>query len=166
MHKIYILYYPGKGSQTKSSSIPVHSVCARLKYFTHPIHSSLLWYSEKRPVQNTQSASFSSTSVESSAKGTARSVFEPYKVSDGVGSRQTLSSVCLEDQEEHWTQADWFWITRAVWFPFSELPQHIFCNEFDIFFAVQPRVFGCVFRLGTELISDARRASAEVNGAK
>jgi hypothetical protein len=33
-----------------------------------------------------------------------------------------------------------------------------------IFFAVPPRVFGYRFRLGTGLISDIRRASAEVNG--
>ena len=50
------------------------SVCAYLKCFAHRIHSFPLWSSEKRPVQNTQSASCSSSSVESSAKGTARSV--------------------------------------------------------------------------------------------
>jgi hypothetical protein len=31
-------------------------------------------------------------------------------VSNGDGSLQTLSSVFLRDQEEHSTQADWFWI--------------------------------------------------------
>jgi len=36
----------------------------------------------------------------------------------------------------------------------------------SIFFVVPPRVFGCRFRLGTGLIPDARRASAEVNGEK
>jgi hypothetical protein len=35
-----------------------------------------------------------------------------------------------------------------------------------IFFAVLPRGFGFRFRLGTGLISDDRRASAEVNGDK
>ena len=46
------------------------------KYFAHRIHSSTLWSSEKLPVQNTQSASCPSSSVESSAKGTVRSVSE------------------------------------------------------------------------------------------
>ena len=60
------------------------------KYFAHRIHSSTLWSSEKLPVQNTQSASCSSSSVESSAKGTVSSVSESDRMSDGVGSRQTL----------------------------------------------------------------------------
>ena len=49
-----------------------------------------MWSSEKRPVQNTQSASCSSSSVELSAKGTARSVSERVGVSDGVWFSQTL----------------------------------------------------------------------------
>jgi len=56
-----------------------------------------------------------------------------------------LSSVFLKDQEEHSTQADW---------------------ELVVFATVPPRGFGCRFRLGTALISDAWRASAEVNGEK
>jgi len=84
--------YLWKGSQTRSSSILPQSVCAHLKYvyFAHHIHSSTLRYSEKRPVQNTQSASCFSSSVESSAKGTVSSVSESDRMSDGVGSRQTL----------------------------------------------------------------------------
>jgi len=38
--------------------------------------------------------------------------------------------------------------------------------ELVIFFAVPPRGFGFRFRLGTGLISDDQRASAEVNGEK
>jgi len=41
-----------------------------------------------------------------------------------------------------------------------------FLGELLIFFAVPPRGFGCRYRLGTALIPDARRASAEVNGEK
>jgi hypothetical protein len=82
--------YPWQSSQTKSSSMPAHSVCVHLKYFTYCILSSPLRSSEKRPVQNKQSASCISSYVESSAKGTARSVSESDGVSDGVGSRQTL----------------------------------------------------------------------------
>jgi len=63
-------------------------VCAHLKYFPHRIHSSTLWSSKKRPVLNTKSASCS-TSVESSAKATVRSVSVSDGASDGVGSRQT-----------------------------------------------------------------------------
>jgi hypothetical protein len=81
---------PRQVSQTKSSSIPTQSLYAHLKYFAHGIHPSLLWSSEKRPVQNTQSASCSSSSVESLARGAASSVSEYDRVSDGVGSRQTL----------------------------------------------------------------------------
>jgi hypothetical protein len=72
--------------KTNSSSIPAQSVCAHLQYFAHRIHSSPLLCSDKRPVQNTQSAS----SVELSARGTASSLSESDGVSDGVGSRQTL----------------------------------------------------------------------------
>jgi hypothetical protein len=66
-----------------------------LQYFAHRIHSSPLWSSEKRPVQNTQSASFSS-SVESSARGTASSVSESDGVSDVVGSHQTFLFLLFE----------------------------------------------------------------------
>jgi len=58
---------------------------------------------------------------------------ESYKVSEGVGSRQTLSSVFLKDQEEHSTQAEWFWIYWPIWFSFSELPHQIFCKVNSIF---------------------------------
>ena len=74
--------YPWQCSQTKSSSIPPQSVCAHLRYFAHRIYSSTLWPSEKRPVQNIHSASCS-PSVESSAKGTVRSVSKSDSVSDG-----------------------------------------------------------------------------------
>jgi len=83
-------------TQTKNKTVFTHdkphkqSVCAHLKCFAHRIHSSPLWSSEKRPVYNTQSASCSSSSVEPSAKGTARSVSKSDGVSDGVGFRQTL----------------------------------------------------------------------------
>jgi hypothetical protein len=78
--------YLRQGSQTKSSSIPAQSVCTHLKHFTHRIQSSPLWSSEKRPVQSEQSVSHISSYVESSAKGTARSVFESDGVSDAVGT--------------------------------------------------------------------------------
>ena len=75
--------------QAKNKTVFIHdkaqkqSMCAHLKYFAHRIHCSPLWSSEKRPVHNTQSASCSSSStVESSAKGTARSVSESDEVSD------------------------------------------------------------------------------------
>jgi hypothetical protein len=72
-------------------------VCAHLQYFAHRIHYSTLWSSEKRLVQNAQSASCSSSSsVESSARGTASLVSQSDGVSDGVGFRQTLSSVFLD----------------------------------------------------------------------
>ena len=45
-------------------------------------------------------------------------------------------------------------------------PTKFLKDELVIFFTVPPRGFGCRFRLGTALISDARRASVEVNGEK
>ena len=68
-----------------------HKMCAPIWNISQ-IESSLLHRGpEKRPVQNTHSAScYLSSSVESSAKGTARSVSESDGVSDGVRSRQTL----------------------------------------------------------------------------
>jgi hypothetical protein len=77
--------------KTKSSSIQAQSMCAHMKYFAHRTHSSPLWSSGKRPMQNTQSASCSlSFPVESSATGTPSSVSESDGVLDGVESRQTL----------------------------------------------------------------------------
>ena len=67
-----------------------------MKYFAHRIHSSTLWSSEKRQVHNTQSASCSSSSVESSAKGTVRSVSESDGVTDEAGFRQT-TLFCLSE---------------------------------------------------------------------
>jgi hypothetical protein len=49
---------------------------------------------------------------------------------------------------------------------FSRIAPTIVLRGELIFFVVPPRIFGCSFRLGTRLISDARRASAEVNGEK
>jgi len=79
-----------------------------VKRFAHRIHSSPVWSSEKRSVQNTQSASCSFSSVEYSEKGTARSVSESDGMTDRVGSRQTLLFRLLKDQEEHLTQVYWF----------------------------------------------------------
>ena len=95
-------------------------MCAYL-HFAHRIHFFPLRYSDKRPAQSTQSASCSSSSVESSAKGTARSVFESYKVSDGAGSWRTLFSVFLKDQEE--------------------LSKQAFSGLFDFLFLVCPTIF-------------------------
>jgi hypothetical protein len=46
------------------------------------------------------------------------------------------------------------------------LPQQILNGELIIFFAVPPRGFCFRFRLGTELISDDRRGTLDVNGKK
>jgi hypothetical protein len=123
------MFIPNK---THKQNLPPyqHRGCAHLKYvyFAHRTLSS-----DKRPVQNTQSASCPSSSTESSAIGTTSSVSESDGESDGVGSRQTLSSVFLEDQEEHSTQAVRFWIYWPAWFSLSELPQNIFCKVNSLF---------------------------------
>jgi hypothetical protein len=77
--------YPWQGSQTKSSSIPAQSVCVHMKHLARRIQSSPLWSSEKRPVQNKKSASFISSYVESSARGTASSVSECDSGFGGLG---------------------------------------------------------------------------------
>jgi len=159
------VFIPDK-AHTKASSIPKQSVCAHLKYFAHCIHISPLWSSEKRPIRNTQSASFSSSSVESSAKGTVRSVSESDGLLNGVGSQQT-------------TLFHLFWRTKKnirrklIGFGFSGLFDFLFLsgpNKISVrlthFFTVPTRGIGCRLRLGTGLMSDARRASAEVNGEK
>jgi hypothetical protein len=48
-------------------------------------------------------------------------------------------------------------------FFFCLAPTDFMLDEYVIFFAVPQRVFGCGFKLGIRLISDARRATAEVN---
>jgi hypothetical protein len=78
-----------------------------------------------------------------------------------------FSSILFKDQEGHSTQADWFWILRPLLFSFFELPQQIFCAHYFLCCSTT-RIwgFGFRFRLGTGLISDDRRASAEANGKK
>ena len=84
-------------------------------------------------------------------------------VSDEVGSRQTH----LFRLYEHSTQADWFLDLVACSIFFLWVASTIFLLvELVIFFAVPPRGIGFRFRLGTGLISDGRRASAEVSGEK
>jgi len=81
-------------------------------------------------------------------------------------SGKPFSSVFLKYQEEHSTQADWL--------GFSDLFYLFFLSCFNKFFIRWTRYFLCCsttrisfrFRLGTGLISDDRRASAEVNGEK
>ena len=159
--------YPGQGSQTKSTSIPTQSVRAHVKYFAHRIHSSTLWSSEKRAVQSTQSASCSFSSVESSAKGTVRSVSESDGLSDEVGSRQTTLFRPFEGPRRAFVAKRFvFGFSVLFDFLFLSCPNKISVRWTHYFFTVPPRGFGCRFRLGTQLISDARRASAEVNGEK
>jgi len=127
-----------------------------------------LWSSDKQPVQNTQSASFSSSSsVESSAKVTVRSLSEYYEVSDGVWSRQTLLFRLFEGPRRAFdaNQLVWNLVVRFIFF-FWVASTSFLQGELCILFAVPPRGFGCRFRLGTAPISDVRRASAEVNGEK
>jgi len=83
-------------TESTKNSYKIWKICKykgwklRTKHFAHRILSSPLWSSEKRPVQNTKSMSCSSSSsIESSVKGTARSVSESDGVSDRVGSWQT-----------------------------------------------------------------------------
>ena len=66
--------------------------------------------SEKRPVQNTLSASCYSTSVEFLAKGTFRSVSDLIERQTELDPSKLFSSVLLKDQDENSAQADWFWI--------------------------------------------------------
>jgi len=46
---------------------------------------------------------------------------------------KTFTSVFLKEQEEHSTQADWFWAKWPVLFSFSELPQQMFCMVNSLF---------------------------------
>ena len=143
-----------------------HSVCAHLKYFTHRIHSSTLWSLEKRTVRNTQSASCSSSSVESSAKGTVRSVSESNGVLDGVGSRQTTLFRLFEGPRRAFDASRlvldlvaclifFFWVapTKFLWY------EHI-----SLLFHREDMAAGSGLAWG--LISNARRSSAEVNSEK
>jgi len=70
-----------------------------------------------------------------------------------------------KEKEEHWTQFDWFWVTCPLVF-FSVSSTNFRFSELVIFCAVLPQVCGCGFRPDRGLISDVRRASAEVYGEK
>jgi hypothetical protein len=102
--------YPWQGSQTKSSPIPTQSVCAHLKYFAHCIHSSILWSSEKWPVQNTPSVSCSHFLSNHQWKEQLGQCLHLKECQTELDPCKWLSSVFLKDQEEHSMQADWFWI--------------------------------------------------------
>jgi hypothetical protein len=108
-------------------------MCSHLQYFTHRIHSSPLWSSEKRPVQNTQSAPCSpSSSVESLARGTANSVSESDGTSDGVGSWQTLLFRLFEGPRRAFDASRQVLdlVACLIW---SELPQNILCMVNSLF---------------------------------
>ena len=116
------------------NSIPAQSVGRHLKNFAYRIQSSPLWSSEKRPVQNTQSASCSSSStVESSAKGTARSVSESDGVSDGVGFRKTFLFRLFEGPRRAFDASRLVLDLVPCLFSFSNLPQQILCNVNSLF---------------------------------
>jgi hypothetical protein len=99
---------------------------------SYPVFS--LWSSEKRPVQNTQSASCSSSSsVESSSRGTASSVSQSDGVSDGVGSRQTLIFLLFEGPRTAFDSSRQVLDLVTCLTFFSELPQNTFYNVNSLF---------------------------------
>jgi len=92
------------------------------------------------------------------------SVSESDGVSDGVESWPTLLFRLFEGPRKTFDASQLVLdLVACVTFFFFELLQQIFC-KLVIFLAALPRVFGCEFRLCIGLISDARRASEEVNG--
>jgi hypothetical protein len=118
--------YPWQGSQIKSSFITAQSVCSHLKHFAHRIQSSPVRSSEKQPVQYRQSASCSSSSsVASSAWGTANLVSESDGVSDGVGTQQTLLFRLFEGPRRAFDAFGIFGFSGLFDFLF-ELPQQNF----------------------------------------
>ena len=107
-------------------------MCADLKCFAQRIHSYPLWSSEKRPIHSTQSAFGSSFSIASSAKGTARAVFESDGMSDGVGSRQILLFRLLEGPRRAFN-ASQLVLDLVACLIFFELSQQNFCKLNSLF---------------------------------
>ena len=143
------------------------NVCAHLKCFAHRIQSFPLRYSEKRPVNNKQSASFSFSSVESSAKRSAMYVPESDGVSDGVRYRQYFLFLLLEGPRRAYDASRMVLVFVACLIFLSRVGATNFLQfEVVIFFAVSPSLFSCRFRHGTGLMSEARRVAAEGNGKK
>ena len=136
-------------------------VCNYLKYSVHRIHSSPLSSSKKWPAQCTQSASCPASSVESSAKRSARSVSETAR----VGSRQTLLFRHFwKTKNSIRRKPDGFGFSGLFDYRLMSCPNKLLYGKFVIFSAVSLWVFGCRFKLCTRLTPDARRIPAEVNG--
>ena len=145
-----------------------HKVCAPIWNILHGVSTLLnCGLRETTSTEHTQSVSCFSSSLESSGKGIVRSVSESDGVSDRVGSWQTLLFRLFEGPRRtfdvSWLVLDL--LACLIWF-FWVAPASLPWAELVIFFAVPPRVFGCRFRLRTGLISDAQKASAEVNNEK
>jgi hypothetical protein len=117
---------------------------SHLQYFAYSIHSSTLWSSEKRPVQNTQSVSCSSSSsVESSSRRTVNSASKYDGVSDGVGSRKTLLFRLFEGQRRAFDAGRKVLnLVACLIFLFLSCLKIFFEGELVIFFAVPTRGFG------------------------
>jgi len=82
-----------------------HTVCAPTCNISHVV-STLLHCG----LQNTQSASCSSSSVELSSKRQLGQCPNPMECQTELDPGKPFSSVFLKHQEEHSTKADWFWI--------------------------------------------------------
>ena len=130
------MFIPDKAHKQNFLNTNTKSVCADLKYsyFAHRIHSSTLWCSEKRPVHYTQSASCSSSSVESSAKVTVMSESESDGISDEFGSRQTNLFLHFEGPRRTFNPRRWDWdlVICSIFF-FSDHPKK-FCKMNSLLF--------------------------------
>ena len=132
-------------------------MCPHLKYFAHFIQYSTLWSSEKRPVRNTQSAScplfFRQIVSERNSSVNARNWWSDRW--SWIPAKHFHPSF-LKDQEEHSTQADWFLdLVACLIFPFSELPQQIFCKTnswFSLFLHREQLAVGSVLAQGWYLM--------------
>ena len=142
-----------------------HKVCEPIWNISH-IVSVLLHCGLQRNDKYITHYQRSSSSVESPAKGTVRSVSESDGVTDEVGSRQTTLFCLFEGPRRAFDASRLILnLVECLIFFFWVAPTK-FLYELVILFTVPPRRFGCRFRLGTALISDARRALAEVNDEK
>ena len=128
---------------------------------------SIALFRETPSKQQTISVFFSFSSVESSAKVSAMYVPESDGVSDGVGYRQSFLFLLLEGPRRAFDESRLVlhFVACLIFLSWVGATYFLYV-EVVIFFAIPPRLFGCRFRRGTGLMSEAVRKSAEVNGEK
>jgi hypothetical protein len=110
MNKSVGLFITDKAHKQKSSFIPAQSVCAHLKHFAHRIQSPPLWSSEKDQCKTNNQRHVSLLTSNRQQKEELGQCPNLMECQTELDPGKPFSSFFLDDQVEHSTQSDWFWV--------------------------------------------------------